>query len=250
MRSADEERRGLRRWTVAAIASILVATVAVATTYTPLFAASDIQIEGSHGISRRRAPRPGSRGRGLERVPSRHRARSNGAWNATRGSSRRGSSRRSRTRCTIEIVTRTPVGLVGPGGVGTPMELVGADGVVIGPGGAHRRPAGAARSRRRPRPRAGAWRLPRPRPARSTRRCVAPWTPWSCRRTGEWRSGSRPGSRLPSEMGRSSARRPRRWPPCWRGCRSGMSRVVSADLSVPGSPTAKLAQGSTAVPIP
>jgi hypothetical protein len=27
-------------------------------------------------------------------------------------------------------------------------------------------------------------------------------------------------------------------------------RVVSADLSVPGSPTAKLAQGSTAVPIP
>src|SRR3990170_996386 len=52
MRSADSQRRIVRRWTVAAIGLILVATLAVAATYTPLFAAKDIRLRGSGRIPR------------------------------------------------------------------------------------------------------------------------------------------------------------------------------------------------------
>src|SRR5688500_8939988 len=53
MRSADDERlRILRRWTLLGIASVIVATSAVAATYTPVFAAKNIRLRGSAGISR------------------------------------------------------------------------------------------------------------------------------------------------------------------------------------------------------
>ena len=52
MRTADAERRVLRRWTIAAFAVVLVATLGVAATYTPLFAAEDIRVRGSHGVPR------------------------------------------------------------------------------------------------------------------------------------------------------------------------------------------------------
>ena len=52
MRAADAERRVLRRWTIAAFAIVLVATLGVAATYTTLFAAKDIRVRGSHPIPR------------------------------------------------------------------------------------------------------------------------------------------------------------------------------------------------------
>src|SRR5688500_1768459 len=52
MRSAERDRRVLRRWSVAALALIVGSTLAIAATYTPLFAAGDIRIRGSHDIPR------------------------------------------------------------------------------------------------------------------------------------------------------------------------------------------------------
>ena len=52
MRAADAERRILRRWTIAAFAIVLLATLGVAATYTALFAAKDIRLRGSHPIPR------------------------------------------------------------------------------------------------------------------------------------------------------------------------------------------------------
>jgi cell division protein FtsQ len=136
MRSADPERRQvLRRWTLAGIALVVVATLAVAATYTPVFAARDIRLRGSAGISRAEVLSvarvdDGSNvfhldtlavERRLERDPRVLDARVTTSLPNT---------------LSITIVPRRPVAVLGTGVVGTHMVLVGADGVLIGPAGA------------------------------------------------------------------------------------------------------------------
>ena len=213
MRNADADRRVLRRWTVAAIAVILLATLGVALTYTPLFAAGDIQVRGAHGISRAQVLT-------LARVDEDRTCSTSITRAAERRLERDPRILEARVTTslpdglTIEIVPRVPVGVLGAA-----RDLVGADGVVIGPAGhtvdlpalvaPDGGPSRPSTSRRR-----------RRRPALSTRPCVEPSTPWSCRPTGEWRSGSRRDSARPSEIAPSSLRRPSRWPRSSRGCGS------------------------------
>jgi cell division protein FtsQ len=129
MRTGDTERHHLRRWTIVCIAVMLVAALAVAATYTPLFAAKDIRLRGAGGISRAEilsVARVGDRSnvfhldtlateRRLERDPRILAARVTTSLP---------------DRLSIEIVPRSPVAVLG-----TPEVLVGADGVVIGPAG-------------------------------------------------------------------------------------------------------------------
>lgn len=127
MRTAETRRRTLRRWALAGIALVLTAASAVAATYTPLFAANHIQVRGFGDITRAEIL-------SLARVHH----RSNVFHLDTRAVERRLESdpRVLEARVStslpdtvsIEIVSRTPVALLG-----TPQALVGADGVVIGP---------------------------------------------------------------------------------------------------------------------
>jgi cell division protein FtsQ len=243
MRNAEKERRILRRWTVAAIASILVATLAVAATYTPLFTASDIQIRGSEGI-------PSAEVLALARVDE----DSNVFHLDTRMVERRlerdprildarvGTSLPDALR--IEIVARTPVGVVG-----TREDLVGADGVVIGPAGPAvdlptlLAPDGGP---------VGAGSLPTAAAAAAAldptlRRAVdavvvAPDGRVEVRLAAGFTASFGDASELTAKSASLAALL------MWVKDRD--VRVVSADLSVPGSPTAKLEQGSSAVPIP
>jgi len=126
MRTTETRRRTLRRWALAGIAAVLMAASAVAATYTPLFAARHIQIRGVGDLTR-------------EGVLSL--ARINHTSNVfhldTRAVQRRleGDPRVLEARVStslpntvsIQIVPRTPVALLG-----APQALVGADGVVIG----------------------------------------------------------------------------------------------------------------------
>jgi cell division septal protein FtsQ len=129
MRTADAGHHHLRRWTIAGVVVVLVAASAVAMTYTPLFAATDIRLRGTTGISRAEVL-----------VLARVDHRSNVFHLDTRAVERRLErdprilAARVATslpdRVSIEIVPRTPVAVSG-----APEMLVGADGVVIGPAG-------------------------------------------------------------------------------------------------------------------
>jgi cell division protein FtsQ len=129
MRPPESERRILRRWTIAGIALVLVATSAVAATYTPLFAAEDIRLRGSHGIPRAEVL-------SLARVDDRSNVFHLDARAVERRLERDPRVLEARVttslpdRLSIEIVQRTPVAVLG-----VPEVLVGADGVVIGPAG-------------------------------------------------------------------------------------------------------------------
>lgn len=128
MRIADTARRHtLRRWTIAGITIVLVATVAVAATYTPLFAATDIRLRGSEGLPRTEVL-------SLARIDDR-----SNVFHLDTGAVERRLERDPRVLearvitslpdgLSIEIVQRTPVAVLG-----APEVLVGADGVVIGP---------------------------------------------------------------------------------------------------------------------
>ena len=126
MRPAD--RRAHRGWAIAGIVVLLLAGVAVAATYTPLFAASDVRVDASGGLVKadvlaiagivegtnvfhldtRRAERR------LERDPRILEARVRTSLPDT---------------IAIRVVPRAPVAILEHAG-----SLVGADGVVIGPG--------------------------------------------------------------------------------------------------------------------
>jgi cell division septal protein FtsQ len=248
MRSADKERRVIRRWTVAAFATILVATLAVAATYTPLFAASDIEIQGSGGISSADLL-------ALARVDE----DSNVFHLDTRAVVRRleRDPRILEARVItslpdalrIEIVARTPVGVVGTGGVGTPMDLVGADGVLIGPAGntvdlptllaPDGSPVGAG-SLATAAAAAGALEPALRRAVEAV--VVAPDGGVEVRLAAGFSASLGDASELTAKAASLAALL------AWVQERD--VRVVSADLSVPGSPTAKLERGSTAVPMP
>jgi cell division septal protein FtsQ len=120
-------RRRLRRWTLAGIAALFLATSVVAATYTPLFAARHLRLRGSGDIPRQEVL-------ALARVDH----RSNVFHLDVRAVERRleRDPRVLDARVTtslpngvsIAIVRRAPVAVLGPTDV-----LVGADGVVIGP---------------------------------------------------------------------------------------------------------------------
>ncbi|MEX2048297.1 MAG: FtsQ-type POTRA domain-containing protein [Gemmatimonadota bacterium] len=248
MRSADPERRILRRWTVAAIALILVATAAVAATYTPLFAANDILLRGSGGIAR-------SEVLSLARVNDR-----SNVFHLDTSAVERRLERDPRIlearvttslpdRVTIQIVSRTPVGVVGKGGVGTPMDLVGADSVVIGPAGRtvdlpaliapNGGPVGAG-ALATAAATAGALDPALRRAVDAV--VVAPDGALEVRLAAGFAVSFGDASELAAKAASLAALL------AW--VQDQDISVVSADLSVPGSPTAQLAKGSTAVPVP
>jgi cell division septal protein FtsQ len=244
MRSAEKERRVMRRWTVAAIATIVLASLAVAVTYTPLFAASDIQLHGSEGVI------SGADLLALARVDE-----DSNVFHLDARAVERRLERDPRIldaqvttslpdALRIEIVARTPVGVVG-----TPQDLVGADGVVIGPaGGAVDLPALLAPDGGP----VGAGSLATAAAAAgafdpSLRRAVdavvvMPGGAVEVRMAAGFSASFGDASELTAKAASLAALL------AWVQERD--VRVVSADLSVPGSPTAKLEQGSTAVPIP
>jgi cell division septal protein FtsQ len=129
MRTGDPTERSVRRWTIAGLGLVLAVAIAVAATYTPLFAAGDIRLRLPPGIARTDVL-------SLARLDE----RSNVFHLDTGAVERRleGDPRILEAsvttslpdRVSIEIVPRIAVAVVG-----TPEALVGADGTVIGPAG-------------------------------------------------------------------------------------------------------------------
>jgi cell division protein FtsQ len=121
---ADRPHRG---WALAGLAAIVVAGAAVAATYTPLFAARDIELRGAGDIPRARILRLAGVGEGSNvfhldaRAVERRLEGDPRILGAT-------VSTRLPDRVEIAVVRRRPVAVVG-----SPGALVGADGVLIGP---------------------------------------------------------------------------------------------------------------------
>ncbi|MCD6020603.1 MAG: domain, FtsQ-type [Actinomycetia bacterium] len=129
MRTIDPRGPAARRAAVAGLALVLAATSAVAATYTPLFAAGDIRLDAPDGMTRAEVL-------AVARVTDR-----SNVFHLDAGAVEQRLERDPRivratvttslpNRIAIEVVPRTAVGIVGADG-----GLVGADGVVIGPAG-------------------------------------------------------------------------------------------------------------------
>ena len=243
MRAADAERRILRRWTIAAFALVVVATLAVATTYTALFAAKDIELRGSHRIPRAEVL-------ALARVNERSNVFHLDARAVERRLERDPRILEAHVTTSlpdslmIEIVQRMPVAVVG-----TPKALVGADGVVIGPAGdtvdlpALISPEGgpvAAGALATAAATAGALDPSLRRAVDAV--VVTPDGGLELRLAAGFSASFGDDSDLDAKAASLDALL------AWVQER-GVT-VVSADLTVPGSPTAQLKAGSTAVPIP
>jgi cell division protein FtsQ len=242
MRVAEPNGHPARRWTIAALGLVAAAAVAVAVTYTPLFAAADIRLHGSGGIPREDVL-------SLARVDG----RSNVFHLDTRAVERRlEADPRIRQasvttslpdRIRIEIVPRIPVAVIG-----SPEHLVGADGVVIAPAGtvdlpslirADGRPPGAVGLMRAA---AAAGALD---PAlRKEVDAVVVETDGTLRVRLEAGFSAMFGDATELSAKSESLAALLAW------MRSEGVTVVSADLTVPGSPTARLDRGSTAVAVP
>lgn len=128
MRAPERDvARPHRGWALAGLAAIVVAAAAVAATYTPLFAARDIELRGAGDIPRARILRIAGVGEGTNvfhldvRAVERRLEDDPRVFGAT-------VSTGLPDRVEIALVLRTPVAVVG-----WPGDLVGADGVVIGP---------------------------------------------------------------------------------------------------------------------
>jgi cell division protein FtsQ len=128
MRSAD--RRAGRGWAVAGVVVLLLAGVAIAATYTPLFAASDVRVQGSGGIARDDVLAIA----GIVEGANVFHLDARGVERRLEGDPRilRAHVRTSLPdTIAIRIVPRVPVGIEKAAGA-----LVGADGVLIGPASA------------------------------------------------------------------------------------------------------------------
>jgi cell division protein FtsQ len=243
MRAADAERRILRRWTVAAFAMVIVATLAVAATYTTLFAAKNIELRGPHRIPR------------AEVLSLAHLNDRSNVFHLDASAIERRLERDPRIldahvttslpdNLMIEIVQRMPVAVVG-----TPEALVGADGVVIGPASdavdlpALIAPDGGPVSTGALATAAATAGALDP----SLRRAVVavvvtPDGGLEVRLAAGFSASFGDASELDAKAASLAALL------AW--VRDRDIAVVSADLTVPGSPTAQLEAGSTAVPIP
>jgi cell division protein FtsQ len=125
---AEPARRAVpRRWALAAIGAVVLSGAVVAVTYTPLFAANDLAVRGAGWLSSSAVLSIAgldartnvfhldtvAAERRLERDPRILRAEVTTALP---------------DRVVVDVVLRTPVAVLG-----SPGELIGADGVVIGP---------------------------------------------------------------------------------------------------------------------
>ncbi len=249
MRSADDKRfRILRRWTLLGIASVIVATSAVAATYTPVFAAKNIRLRGSAGISRAEVL-------SLARVDDRSNVFHLDADAVERRLERDPRILDARVTTSlpdtlsIQIVPRTPVAVLGTGVVGTHIVLVGADGVVIGPAGlavdlpaltdGKGGPVGAG-ALETAAATAGALGPALRRMVEAV--VVAPDGALKVRLAAGFSASFGDTSELEAKAASLSALL------AWVE-EQGVT-VISADLSVPGSPTAQLKRGAAAVVVP
>ncbi len=244
MRPVDGKRlRILRRWTLLGVVSVIVATLAVAATYTPVFAAKDIRLRGSVGISRAEVL-------SLARVDERSNVFHLDADAVERRLERDPRVLDARVTTSlpdtlsIQIVPRTPVAVLGRSEV-----LVGADGVVIGPAGlavglpaltdGKGGPVGAGALET-----AAATAAALGPALRRTVEAVvvAPDGALKVRLAAGFSASFGDSSELEAKAASLSALL------AWTEER-GVT-VISADLSVPGSPTAQLERGADAVVVP
>ena len=243
MRAAEMERRKvLRRWTLAGIALVLVATLTVAATYTPLFAAKDIRLRGS-GISRAEILSVA----GVDDRPNVFHLDTRAVERRLERDPRVLAARVTTSlpdMVSIEIVPRTPVAVLG-----SPPVLVGADGVVIGPAGhavvlpklvdGDGDPVGAGVLGNAAAT-AGALGSALRRAVEAV--VVGADGALKVRLAAGFSASFGDASELEAKAASLSALL------AWVEERD--VSVVSADLSVPGSPTAKLERGSAAVVVP
>ena len=243
MRGVDPHGRAARRWTIAGLGLVAAGAVAVAVTYTPLFAAGDIRLDVPPGLRRADIL-------SLARVDE----RSNVFHLDTDAVERRreGDPRILEARVTtslpdriaIEVVPRSAVAVTG-----TPQTLVGADGVVIGPAGsatelptlitAHGAPLGTAD---REIAAAAAGALGPALRGEVDAVVGAPDGTLRIRLAAGFSAMFGDASELEAKAESLAALL------AW--VRDEGVTVASADLTVPGSPTAKLEPGSAAVAVP
>lgn len=129
MRARDRSPGGHRGWALAGLGAIVLAGAAVAATYTSLFAARDVEVQGNGELTRAEVL---DVARVHEDTNVFH-LDVDGTERRLEADPRILTATVSTTlpdRVAITLVLRTPVAVVG-----SPGELVGADGVVIGPAG-------------------------------------------------------------------------------------------------------------------
>ena len=127
MRARDRSPGGHRGWALAGLGAIVLAGAAVAATYTSLFAARDVEVQGNGELTRAEVL---DVARVHEDTNVFH-LDVDGTERRLEADPRILTATVSTTlpdRVAITLVLRTPVAVVG-----SPGELVGADGVVIGP---------------------------------------------------------------------------------------------------------------------
>jgi cell division protein FtsQ len=233
---------GHRGWALAGLALIVFAGAAVAATYTPLFAARDIQVRGAGELARVQVLDVAR----LDEDTNVLHLDVHGTERRLEADPRILAATVTTTlpdRIEISLVLRTPVGVVG-----FPGELVGADGVVIAPAtGVGDLPS--LMSGRRPAVGDALVTAARAADAlgASLRRAVDAVVV-----TGEGEIVVRVAAGFTASFG----------PPTELEEKAGSLAalltwiedqgvtVTSADLTVPGSPTAMLAQNERAVPVP
>ena len=243
MRTIDPHGPAARRSAVAGLALVLAATIGIAATYTPLFAAGDIRLHAPDGMTRADVL-------AVARVTDRSNVFHLDADAVERRLERDPRILRATVttslpnRIAIEVVPRTAVGLLGAGG-----ELVGADGVVIGPAVST--------------PELPELTTPDGRPVDATDLVAAAATAGAL---GPALRGQvdavivaadgtirvRLAAGFPATFGDPTelAAKAVSLAGLLEWMREERVTIVSADVTVPGSPTAQLERGSQAVPVP
>jgi cell division septal protein FtsQ len=243
MPGADSRRQIVRRWTIAGLALVALAAVGVAATYTSLFAAGDIRVRGPAGIPRADVL-------SIARLDDR-----SNVFHLDTAAVERRLERDPRILdvsvattlpdlIAIDIVPRTAVAVIG-----TPTTLVGSDGVVIGPAGPNAD---------LPTLLTGGGRSPASEDLAAAAAAAGALGP-ALRKdvdavvvAADGTLRVRLADGFSAMLGEASELRAKAeslgalltW------VREEGVTVVSADLTVPGSPTAKLDRGSAAVAVP
>jgi cell division protein FtsQ len=237
---AERPHRG---WALAGLAAIVLAGAAVAATYTPLFAARDIELRGAGGIPRARILRLArvSEGSNVFHLDARAVERRLEGEPRILGAT---VSTHLPDRVEIALVRRRPVAVVG-----SPGSLVGGDGVLIGPTtGAADLPSLVSG---RGRPADGDDLVTGARAAAvlgpSLRRDVDAIVvnedgELALRLAAGFTATFGPATELEAKTGSLAA--------LLTWIEEEDVAVVSADLTVPGSPTARLDRDPRAVPVP
>jgi cell division protein FtsQ len=241
MRTIDPHGRAARRWAIAGLGLVAIATVAISITYTPLFAAGDIRLDAA-GLPRTEVL-------SIARVSDR-----SNVFHLDTGAVERRLERDPRI-LTATVTTSLPDGIAiwvvprpAVAVLGTPRSLVGADGVVIGPAGSAHLPtlrtsdghALTSTGLRAAAATAGALD-PDLRSEVETVIVSADGT-IRVKLRGGFTTLFGDTSELHAKAASMAA--------LLTWVRDEGITIVSADVSVPGSPTAKLERGSHAVAVP